>query len=104
MNSTTRDFRILALWSGKLGQMSEVATAAGPGASVYDSYPLMHATAVHDGMRRDMPNKRVFILTRSAYAGQQRNAAVTWSGDVTGTWARGPARSHGPSTSPLKAA
>jgi alpha-D-xyloside xylohydrolase len=37
-------------------------------------------------MRRDIPNKRVFILTRSAYAGQQRNGAITWSGDTTGNW------------------
>lgn len=71
---------------GQPGQMAEVSTAAGPGASVFNAYPLMHTTAVHDGMRRDMPNKRVFILTRSAYAGQQRNSAITWSGDVAGTW------------------
>ena len=32
------------------------------------------------------PAKRVFILTRSAWAGQQRNAAVTWSGDTRGNW------------------
>jgi alpha-D-xyloside xylohydrolase len=37
-------------------------------------------------MRRDMPDKRVIILTRSAYAGQQRNGAITWSGDVQGNW------------------
>jgi alpha-D-xyloside xylohydrolase len=37
-------------------------------------------------MRRADRSKRVFILTRSAYAGQQRNAAVTWSGDIQGTW------------------
>jgi alpha-D-xyloside xylohydrolase len=28
----------------------------------------------------------VVILTRSAYAGQQRNSAITWSGDIQGTW------------------
>jgi len=37
-------------------------------------------------MRRDQPDKRVFILSRSAYAGQQRNAAITWSGDIRGNW------------------
>lgn len=71
---------------GRWGEMREVATHAGPGAEVYNSYPLMHTTAVHDGMVRDMPDKRAFILTRSAYAGQQRNAAITWSGDTTGNW------------------
>ncbi|UAL11516.1 glycoside hydrolase family 31 protein [Caulobacter segnis] len=71
---------------GKPGQMAGLSTAAGPGAETFNSYPLLHTTAVHDGMRRDMPEKRAFILTRSAYAGQQRNAAITWSGDVEGNW------------------
>ncbi|MDE2501306.1 MAG: glycoside hydrolase family 31 protein, partial [Alphaproteobacteria bacterium] len=71
---------------GQWGQMRDITTAAGPGAVVYNAYPLMHTTAVHDGMRRDIPDKRVFILTRSAYAGQQRNGAITWSGDTSGSW------------------
>ena len=71
---------------GNWGEMREVTTAAGPGAAVFNAYPLMHTTAVHDGMVRDQPDKRAFVLTRSAYAGQQRNAAVTWSGDTMGTW------------------
>ncbi len=71
---------------GHWGEMRDVATAAGPGAEVYNAYPLMHTAAVHDGMVRDQPDKRAFILTRSAYAGQQRNAAITWSGDTFGTW------------------
>jgi alpha-D-xyloside xylohydrolase len=71
---------------GSWGEMRQVSTAAGAGASVYNAYPLLHTTAVHDGMARDMPSKRAFILTRSAYAGQQRNAAVTWSGDTNGDW------------------
>lgn len=71
---------------GDWGQLRNVTTAHGPGAEVYNAYPLLHTTAVHDGARRDMPNKRAFILTRSAYAGQQRNAAITWSGDTHGNW------------------
>ena len=71
---------------GSWGEMRDVTTRAGPGAEVYNAYPLLHTTAVHDGMVRDIPQKRAFILTRSAYAGQQRNAAVTWSGDTTGNW------------------
>jgi alpha-D-xyloside xylohydrolase len=71
---------------GWWGQMRDVRTAAGPGSVVYNAYPLLHTTAVHDGMVRDQPEKRAFILTRSAYAGQQRNAAITWSGDTMGDW------------------
>lgn len=71
---------------GDWGQLRSVQTGEGPGAEVYNAYPLFHTTAVHDGMRRDIPAKRAFILTRSAYAGQQRNGAITWSGDTHGTW------------------
>ena len=63
-----------------------VKTAAGLGARVLNAYPLMHTTGVYQGQRATAPNQRVFILTRSAYAGQQRNAAATWSGDITATW------------------
>jgi alpha-D-xyloside xylohydrolase len=71
---------------GDWGELRKLQTAAGPGADVFNSYPLLHTSGVHDGMRRDMPDKRAIILTRSAYAGQQRNAAITWSGDVQGNW------------------
>jgi alpha-D-xyloside xylohydrolase len=70
----------------KWGEFRELPTNAGPGAAVYNAYPLMHTTAVYQGQRAENSDKRVFILTRSAYAGQQRNAAVTWSGDIQGTW------------------
>jgi alpha-D-xyloside xylohydrolase len=71
---------------GEWGQLRQLTTAAGPGAEVFNSYPLLHTTGVHDGMRRDMPDERVMILTRSAYSGQQRNGALTWSGDTQGSW------------------
>lgn len=71
---------------GAWGQMREVTTGAGPGAQVYNAYPLMHTSAVYDGMKADYADKRPIILTRSAWAGQQRNAAITWSGDVAGRW------------------
>ncbi len=62
------------------------ATGAGPGYEVYNAYPLMHSQGIHDGQRAATDEKRVVILTRSAYAGQQRNSAITWSGDITGNW------------------
>jgi len=71
---------------GRPGEMRELATAAGPGYVVYNSFPLLHTGGVHDGMRRDQPGKRVFLLSRSAYLGQQRNGVVTWSGDTQASW------------------
>jgi alpha-D-xyloside xylohydrolase len=72
--------------SGHWGEFRNFKTAAGPGAEVYNAYPLMHTTSVYEGQRAENSDKRVLILTRSAYAGQQRNAAVAWSGDIQGTW------------------
>ncbi|HLX68008.1 MAG TPA: TIM-barrel domain-containing protein, partial [Verrucomicrobiae bacterium] len=61
-------------------------TPDGPGYMVYNAYPLMHSTGIYQGQRATTDKKRVVILTRSAYAGQQRNSAITWSGDIQGTW------------------
>jgi alpha-D-xyloside xylohydrolase len=72
--------------SGNWGEFRNFKTALGPGALVYNAYPLEHTRAVYEGQRAVSTEKRVFLLTRSAYAGQQRNAAVTWSGDIRGTW------------------
>lgn len=63
-----------------------VPTAAGRVETEMNAYPLLTTGAVHDGQRAEAPNQRVVILTRSAYAGQQRNAAATWSGDISSTW------------------
>lgn len=61
-------------------------TAMGPGAEYFNAYSLMNAKGVYEGQRESSPDKRVFILTRSAYAGQQRYGAVTWSGDIVSRW------------------
>jgi alpha-D-xyloside xylohydrolase len=73
--------------SGQWGEVRDLRTAMGPGAYVADAYPLMATTGVYQGQRAESPDKRVFILTRSAWAGQQRNAAISWSGDIRGDWA-----------------
>jgi alpha-D-xyloside xylohydrolase len=62
--------------------LSGVATALGNGARYANIYPLMTTKAVYDGQRDNGGNKRVFTLTRSAFAGQQRHAAAVWSGDT----------------------
>jgi len=50
-----------------------------------NAFPLLETKAVYEGQRRET-DRRVLILTRSAFAGQQRNSAISWSGDVTGDW------------------
>ena len=62
-------------------------TAMGPAAQFFNSYPLVHTEAVYEGARGAQPDTRVFILTRSAYGGQQRNAVAVWSGDIASRWA-----------------
>jgi len=61
-------------------------TYLGTGARVLNAYPLVNSEGVYSGQREVAPNQRVFILTRSAYSGQQRYAAATWSGDTSSTW------------------
>jgi alpha-D-xyloside xylohydrolase len=69
------------------GQHTHVnPTALGTGARVLNAYSLMNSEGVYQGQREVEPNQRVFILTRSAFAGQQRYAAATWSGDTSSTW------------------
>ena len=61
-------------------------TALGSGARMLNAYSLEVSRAVYEGQRKDSPNQRVFILTRSSFAGQQRYASASWSGDVSNTW------------------
>jgi alpha-D-xyloside xylohydrolase len=60
--------------------------AIGNGARYANLYPLMTTTAVYQGQRAASDQKRVFILSRSAFAGIQRNAVTAWSGDVESNW------------------
>jgi alpha-D-xyloside xylohydrolase len=57
-------------------------TALGSGSKYANLFPLMTTAAIYNGQRRQLENKRVFILTRSAFTGMQRNAAAAWSGDT----------------------
>ncbi len=58
----------------------------GPATNYFNAYSLVHTSGVHKGLRQADPEKRIFILTRSAFAGQQRYSAATWSGDVASRW------------------
>lgn len=53
---------------------------------VRNAYPLMTVGGVYKNQRAVTSDKRVFILTRSAFAGQQRYGANTWTGDVVASW------------------
>lgn len=57
-------------------------TALGPSTQYFNTYALLNAKGIYEGQRQEKPDQRVFILTRSAYAGMQRYAAATWSGDI----------------------
>lgn len=61
-------------------------TVYGPGEVTFNSYSLMSSTAMIDGLRRDQPDKRQFILSRSGFAGIQRNSVAVWSGDTASRW------------------
>ncbi len=52
-----------------------------------NAYSLLHSGGLYAGQRGTGSGKRVFLLTRSGFVGQQRYGAVTWSGDVSATWA-----------------
>jgi alpha-D-xyloside xylohydrolase len=66
--------------------LDETQLHIGNGARYTNIFPLLHTGGVYDHWRQTTDRKRVFILTRSAFLGQQRNATTVWSGDVIGTW------------------
>ena len=54
--------------------------------SVRNAYPLMTVGGVYDHQRATTSDKRVIILTRSGFLGQQRYGSNVWSGDVQSSW------------------
>ena len=69
-----------------MDKFREFKTALGPGARVLNAYSLKTTEAVYKGQRKATNDKRVFILTRSVFAGQQRNAVeidISRAGDRT---------------------
>jgi len=61
-------------------------TALGSSTKYFNAFPLMNEKGIYEGLKKADPDKRVFILTRSAFAGSQRYAAATWSGDIGANW------------------
>jgi len=64
----------------------DTKTYLGSFRKVRNAYPLLTVGGVSQHQRTVTSDKRVFILTRSAFAGQQRYGANTWSGDVVASW------------------
>ncbi len=61
-------------------------TEMGPATKFFNAYALMNAQTIYEGLREADNNKRVFQLTRSGFAGLQRYATATWSGDIGTRW------------------
>jgi alpha-D-xyloside xylohydrolase len=58
----------------------------GSWARYLNAYSLSMTGALYKNLRHESKQKRAYILTRSTFAGQQRNAATTWSGDIGANW------------------
>ena len=61
-------------------------THLGPYKSVKNAYSMMHNKGIATHQKEQNQDKRVVILTRSGFIGQQRFGSNTWSGDVQSTW------------------
>jgi alpha-D-xyloside xylohydrolase len=87
MDSTEPDIVNAQTKEAQEYEMKRVGTGyLGSFARYLNTYPLMSTEAVYRNQRKATDRKRVFILTRSVFAGQQRAAATTWSGDIGASW------------------
>ena len=77
---------ILSNVSPEKRKLQMTPTALGSAAEYLNAYPLQNAKGIYEGQRSSDSNKRVFLLTRSGFAGSQRYAAAIWSGDIGSTW------------------
>jgi alpha-D-xyloside xylohydrolase len=69
-----------------LDERRKAVFSIGRGIDYFNSYSLEHSRGIYEGWRRDIPGKRVFCLIRQSFAGEQRNATVLWSSDITCTF------------------
>jgi alpha-D-xyloside xylohydrolase len=58
----------------------------GSWARYLNAFSLVMMDDLYENLRKETDEKRVYILTRSAFAGQQRDATTTWSGDIGASW------------------
>ncbi len=69
---------------GQIAHMNP--TYLGSGGRMLNGYALENSRGVYTGQREAAPHQRVFILSRSGFAGEQRYSTVIWSGDISSTW------------------
>jgi alpha-D-xyloside xylohydrolase len=81
MDSTDPDF-----FNPKESDYDHRAGANGTWRSLRNAFPLETVKGVYHNQRQVSDNKRVFIMTRSAFAGQQHYGSGMWSGDVASSW------------------
>jgi alpha-D-xyloside xylohydrolase len=58
----------------------------GSWARYLNAFSLVMTNDIYRYWREETSDRRAYILTRSTFAGQQRNAATTWSGDIGASW------------------
>ena len=63
-----------------------VPTALGSSTEYLNAYSLVNAEAIYEGLRKEDPDRRIFQLTRSGFAGLQRYSTASWSGDIGSRW------------------
>ena len=51
-----------------------------------NAFPLETVRGIYQSQRKDDKGKRIFIMTRSSFAGQQHYGSNMWSGDVNSSW------------------
>ena len=65
-------------------------TALGTTTEYFNAYSIVNADAIYNGQRSVWNGRknepRVFLLTRSGFAGEQRYSTATWSGDIGTRW------------------
>ncbi len=70
----------------KPDDMNHMTSLGVPFRAVRNAYPVNATMGVYEHQRAETDQKRVFILTRGAGAGQQRFATSVWSGDIASNW------------------
>jgi alpha-D-xyloside xylohydrolase len=68
------------------GKIDSTRTFLGSFKRFRNAFPLQTIKGVYENQRLNSSDKRVFILTRSAFAGQQHYGSSVWSGDIDGRW------------------